>query len=157
MLHGHGRRERQQRGPAHPHADPAVTGVWLRRYQCQSCKAICAVGPADIAPRYLYSGPAIAWAIALFGLARMSMTKVRRCVAVWQRIGAAAHGRWSTLHRWLRDVTVARLFAGTPHITACFGLRRLAEALAACIAAQAPPGYEALPVTDVTFFAARSI
>lgn len=157
MLHGHGCRERQQRGPAQPDAPPEVTGVWLRRYQCQACNAVCAVGPADIAPRYLYSAPAIAWAIALFGLAKMSVAQVRRSVAVWRRVGATAYGRWSTLMRWLRDVQETRLFPGTPHVTACFGLRRFAEALAACIAAQAPPAYETMPMTERTFFAARSI
>ena len=111
QLHGHGRRERQQRGPAHPGATPEVTGVSLRHYQCQVCKAICVVGPADIAPRYLYTATAIAWAIALFGVAKLSVCQVRHRVAIWQRIGATAYGRWPTLKRWLRDIKQGRLFA----------------------------------------------
>lgn len=87
----------------------------------------------------------------------MSVAKVRRAVAVWRRIGAAAHGRWSTLLRWLRDVKHCRLFPSAAHVTACHGLRRYAEALGACIAAQAPPQCEGMTLSDRAFFAARSI
>ena len=154
-LHGHGRRERQQRGPAHPGAKPEATSVCLRRYRCQVCSTICVVGPADIAPRYLYSATAIAWAIALYGLAKLGVAAVRRRVAIWQRIGAAAYGSWSTLRRWIRDIKHGRLFAHVAHVTACLDVRAYAEALGACIAAQAPPEYDAVPLSDRAFFAAR--
>ena len=129
-------------------------GVWLRRYQCQVCKAICVVGPADIAPRYLYSATAVAWAIALFGVAKLSVCQVRHRVAIWQRIGATAYGRWSTLQRWLRDIKHGRLFVHVAHVTACPELRRYAEALGACIAARAPPKCETMALSDRAFFAA---
>ena len=118
---------------------------------------ICRVdsGPADIAARYLYSATAIAWAVALFGVAKLSVCEVSHRVAIWQRIGATAHGRWSTLQGWIRDIKHGRLFVHVAHVTACPELRRYAEARGACIAARAPPACETVALSDHTFFASR--
>lgn len=152
-LHGHGVRSRQQRGPHAPGERPEITDVSLRRYRCTRCSAVCAVGPGDVVPRYLYSGPAIAWALGLFGLLNMTVCRVRRLVAPWQRVGASAHGRWTTLRRWLRAIAHGQLFRN-PALGDTPGARQLAARLASVIAAQAPPEHGLRPRHDRAFFGA---
>lgn len=45
MLHGHGRRQRHQRGPELPEQTPDTRVVLLRRYRCLGCGAMMCVGP----------------------------------------------------------------------------------------------------------------
>ena len=152
MLHGHGRRERQQQGPPRPESSPDTHVVVLRRYRCLACRTVVCVGPRDVAPRYLYSGPAIAWAVALFGIACLSNARVRQKVSIWRRVGATAQGRWNTLYRWLRDNCQGRLFADVVlHHAAAVKPRYLAEKLATSIAARAPPSLQALAMTERIF------
>jgi hypothetical protein len=158
MLHGHGRRQRHQRGPEVPEQRPDTRVVLLRRYRCLGCRAVMCVGPCDVAPRYLYSGAAIVWAMALWGLAGLSTSALRRRVSIWRRVGASAQGRWQTLLRWPRDSADGRLFAGIPlHHADGLRPRQLAERLAMAIAARAPPSLRGMRMTDCIFWTPHTI
>ena len=61
-------------------------------------------------PGWIYSAPAIGWALALFGLVRLSAAKVRRLVSPWSAVGACAAAGWASLKRWARAVTDRRLY-----------------------------------------------
>jgi hypothetical protein len=154
-LHGHGVRSRQQRGPISPWMDPEVTEVTVRRYRCTRCGGVCTTGPGEVLPRHLYSGPAIAWALALVGLQGARASAVRRLVSPWRRVGASAAGRWRSLGRWQRAVIDGRLFSG---VTTVIGLNPhcVAERIATVIAAQAPPSASQMPHHDRAFFGAAS-
>ena len=154
-LHGHGVRSRQQRGPPDPAGDSEITDVLLRRYKCTRCGALCATGPSEVLPRYLYSGPAIAWALALFGLLGARIARVRRLVSPFKRVGASAEGRWRTLSRWLQASADGRLFPALV-LEGSLASRRLAARIATVIAAQAPPSCSHLPHHDRAFFGAAA-
>jgi hypothetical protein len=133
--------------------DPEVTDVSLRRYRCTRFGGICATGPGEVLPQRLYSGPAIAWALALFGLKKTPAAAVRRLVSPWRRIGASAEGRWRSLGRWQRAVMIGRLFPGVTGVCGA-GSRRVAARIGTVIAAQAPPSVAHLPHHDRAFFGA---
>ena len=84
----------------------------LRRYRCQSCKAVIAVGPAGIAPGRLYSAMAIALALFLYGVRLSSHPEIRRQVSPW-RPSAREPTRtcWVTLLRWIDAQRQGALFA----------------------------------------------
>ena len=77
-LHGHGRRERHQWGPAELGGAADLVGVLLRRYRCRSCGAVVVVGPRGMAPGRLYGAGAIALALALWGCGGRPARQVRR-------------------------------------------------------------------------------
>ena len=110
-LHGHGLRERQVWGPVVLGGPPEELGVLLRRYLCRQCSAVITVGPLGLMPGWIYSAPAIGWALALFGLARLSAAEVRRRVSPWSAVGACAAAGWASLKRWARAVAGRRLFS----------------------------------------------
>jgi hypothetical protein len=145
MLHGHGVRERQVRGPAGPGARPAERLVLLRRYLCLACGAVIVVGPCDLVPGWLFSGPAFAWALWLFGVARRSAMEVRRRVSPWATVGATAAAGWATLRRWARAVRDRTLFAIVRRCPADWSLRQVAARAATTSAALAAPADRALP------------
>jgi hypothetical protein len=138
-LHGHGLRSRQQWGPAGPWAVPVAAEVTLRRYRCQRCRGVCFVGPRSIERRRLYSGPAMAWAVALFGLLRYAPAAVRQLTSPWRTVGHAAEGTWHTLRRWLRAVAQGRLWPHLRRSQVGASPRDVAERVAAGLCAQAPP------------------
>ena len=55
----------------------ALIVLRIRRYLCQGCHAVVTVLPREAAPRRHYSVPAIAWALALFGLTGLAYAEVR--------------------------------------------------------------------------------
>ncbi len=111
-LHGHGRRERQLRGPLVPGQEPELVVIAVRRYRCQHCSATTTVVPRGVLPRRLFSAAAIGLALCLLGLLRLSVTKVREQVSPWRCIGAAAATGWAQLRRWTDAVRERRLFGG---------------------------------------------
>jgi hypothetical protein len=154
MLHGHGVRERQQRGPATPDAAAAVSGIIMRRYHCQQCGAVITAAPESVAKHKLYSAPAIALALALFGVLRMAARDVRQRVSPWRVIGDLNAERWATLARWTRTVRTRKLFR---RVRACpdrFTLRQVAERAAMTLAAQCPSPYATAPPAVRAFFGA---
>ena len=144
-LHGHGVRERQLRGPADPGEHPTERSILLRRYLCRSCNAVIVVGPSDLEPGWLFSRPAIAWALWLFGVAKLSAREVRRRVSPWATVGATAVTGWATLRRWARAVRDRALFAVVRLCPAGWSLRQVAMRAATTIAALALPADRALP------------
>jgi len=56
--------------------------VPTRRFQCQLCDAVLVVVPRGMVPRKRYSGPAIAFALALWALARLDEPEVFDRVSV---------------------------------------------------------------------------
>jgi hypothetical protein len=145
MLHGHGLRERQVRGPACPGEPPEEQTVLLRRYLCLQCRAVIVVGPLGLLPGWIYSGPAIAWALWLFGVATQAAAKVRSQVSPWSVVGATAAAGWATLRRWARAVRGRRLFAQVRPCPAEWSARQVAGRAATTAAALALPSDRGLP------------
>lgn len=138
MLHGHGLRARRLRGPLSPNGAPEEVEIGLRRYRCQACGAIIAVGPAGIVFGRLYSAMAIALALWLYGVQLASHPAIRRQISPWP---ASPHDPtrtlWITLMRWIgarrRGVLFARL--RSPPVTT--PRRQLAEQTALALDALA--------------------
>src|SRR5215211_5741409 len=86
-LHGHGLRDRQMRGPLQPGGRPALVVLQIRRYLCQGCRTVVTVLPREAAPYRHYSAPAIAWALALFGVAGLAPAEVRARTSPWPVVG----------------------------------------------------------------------
>lgn len=102
MLHGHGLRSRQLRGPLSPHGAPEEIEVLVRRYLCLACGAVIAVGPAGVLPGRLYSVMAIALALFLYGVQLASHPTTRRAVSPWPASRRdPARTAWVTLVRWI--------------------------------------------------------
>ena len=144
-LHGHGLRERQQRGPAAPDSAPVLRVVVLRRYRCVACAAVIAVVPRDVESRRHYSRPAIALALALWSLTSLPPAEVRRRISPWPVVGATAAAEgWVTLRRWARAGRAGRLFGAVsrPQVGT---LRHVAGHLAAVARGHVPPILRHLP------------
>ena len=103
MLHGHGVRERQLRGPVEPEGEPQLLAVLLRRYLCVACRAVLTVAPAAVLPRRLFTAGAIALALALWAVAGVPSPAVREHVSPHRVVGHASARTWLTLRRWCRD------------------------------------------------------
>jgi hypothetical protein len=145
MLHGHGVRERQVRGPPDPGEHPVERSILLRRYRCLACGAVIVVGPSGLLRGWLYSGPAIAWALWLFGVAKRAAATVRRQVSPWATVGATAAATWATLRRWARAVRERKLFSIVRRCPAEWSPRQVAARAATTVAALAPPADRVLP------------
>lgn len=110
----------------------------VRRYLCR-CGASMTVTPQETRSHRLYTASAIGWALALFGVARLSASAVRARTSPWKVLGQRADEGWATLRRWVAAVRVHRLF---PCVRACpadFTARQVAERAATTLAAHAPP------------------
>jgi len=153
-LHGHGLRSRQQRGPRAPDDEPVTVVVDVRRYECQHCGAVITVVPRDVEPRRHYSRPAIALALARFGLLGESPAAVRRAVSPWRVVGAAAAGMWITLGRWIVAVRRGTLLRQTRASPLGATARQIAERAAQGAAAHAPPTLRHLPIVAQVFHGA---
>ena len=151
-LHGHGGRDRQQRGPEAPGATPGTVVVSVRRYRCQYCGALSTVVPRDVEPRRHYSRPAIAWALALFGLLDLPPHEVRRRVCAWSITGVTSSVEsWPTLRRWADAVRRRVIFRQTRAAPLGATARQVAARAAQTAAAHAPPALRHLPL-DVQVF-----
>jgi hypothetical protein len=157
MLHGHGWRERQVRGPAGPGQHPVERNVLVRRYRCLACGAVIVVGPGELLPGWLFSAPAIAWALWLFGVARQSAARVRSQVSPWSTIGATAATGWATLRRWARAVRDRRLFALVRRCPPEWSARQVAARAASTLAALAAPADRALSQDHQVWHGALSV
>lgn len=138
MLHGHGIRPRLLRGPVAPEGNPEELEILLRRYLCQSCDAVIAVGPAGIVPGRLYSAMAIALALWLYGVARSSHPEVRRRVSPWRSSARdPARTLWITLVRWVEARRQGVLFSRLRSLRSSAPRRLVASQAAQAIAALA--------------------
>ena len=111
-----------------------VRDVRARRYRCRACGAILVVVPRGIARCYRYALTAIAWALALWGSARLRESDVRLRTSTAKLAGAASATRWASLRRWTRRADV--LFGAAPN--AAETLRACAATVASFAAAHAP-------------------
>ena len=126
----------------------------LRRYRCTACTAIITVGPRDMLTRRLYSGPAIAWALALYGVLKLSTVAIRQRVSPLAIVGATAFTRWKTLLRWVSAVAAGRLFTCVRPPPPDWSPRQVAERAAATLAAHAVPSPDPPPLPTQAFHGA---
>jgi hypothetical protein len=145
-LHGHGLRDRQQRGPLTADGAPTTAVVACRRYRCARCGAIAVVVPRGVAPRRQYSQAAISMALAMWGLLAMPAEAVRARVCAWRVRGPGATG-WATLRRWAQ---AARTADGT-------SLRAVAGRVAQVAVGRAPPGDRGAPLWAQAFAGGASM
>lgn len=150
MIHGHGLRERQQRGPESAAGPPQGVVLRVRRYLCKACEAVMTVLPATAQPGRHFSGEAIALALALWGLCGESAAHVRRLVNDW-RPGPGARG-WRSLARWRGAAAAGPLFRG-------LGLAPGADAVrvAQALAGHAPAQARGAPIHEQAFAGAAHV
>jgi len=154
VLYGHGLRDRQLWGPPEPNAPPAARVVQVRRYECQACGAVTVVVPAETLTKRLYSAAAVAWALALFGLALLSPSAIRELVSPWRVLGNASAPRWVTLFRWCAAAAEGRLFRAVRNLPASGSARQVAEAVAVAVGAHALPSPEPPSLLVLAFLGA---
>jgi hypothetical protein len=139
QIWGHGLRDRQSRGPLEPLGDPVEVTLRVRRYLCRPCQAVIVVVPLGVIAGRLFAAAAIGLALVLFGVEGLPLGEVRRRVSPWRHVGAAAHGSWLGLRRWVRAIRAGRLFASVRRSPAHFTARQVAERAAMTLAALAAP------------------
>jgi hypothetical protein len=135
---GHGLRERQFRGPPGPGQVPKVVLLHVRRFLCK-CGAVLTVVPCETIPRRLYTSSAVGWALALFGVQRLSAVEVRRQTSPSGIIGAGGITDWPTLRRWIRAIRAGTLLCGLRASPSEFTARQTAERAALGLASLGPP------------------
>lgn len=139
MLHGHGVRWRQVRGPTSANGEPDTVAVEVRRYLCQHCGGLTTVLPGGLCARRHYSASAIGLALCLFGLMGRSMGETRERVCTWRE--GFDLNRWTTLRQWVVTVgsgrLLPRIIAWRPWPTS-LSLRAGAERAAACLCSLGP-------------------
>ena len=128
--------------------------VEVRRYECQHCAVVITVVPRDVEPRRHYSRPAIALALARFGLLGEPPAAVRRAVSPWRVVCVEAARRWITLGRWVTAVRAGTLLPTTRRPPAGATARQIAERAAQGAAAHAPPTSRHLPLVAQAFHGA---
>lgn len=139
MLHGHGLRDRQLRGPPTAQAPPAAAVIACRRYRCQRCAAVHVVLPSEAVPRRHYAATAIAFALALYGTLGRPQHVVRAAVSAVSVVGVSALRRWRTLPRWIDALAARALFPSLPPMPRGEARRTIAARAAMAIGAHAPP------------------
>lgn len=135
---GHGLRERQFLGPPGPGQVPKMVLLFVRRFLCQ-CGAVLTVVPCETIPGRLYTSSAVGWALALFGVQKLSAAEVRRQTSPRTIIGATAITGWATLRRWIRAIRAGTLLSGLRASPPDFSVRQAAERAALGLASLGPP------------------
>jgi hypothetical protein len=101
VLHGHGLRDRQVRGPVDADSEPTWIVIACRRYECTACGATMTVVPRGVAPRRHYGHAAIAMGLALWAIVGAPVADIRRRVCAWPVTHEDAT-QWPTIRRWAR-------------------------------------------------------
>lgn len=135
---GHGLRERQLLGPPGPGQVPKMVLLLVRRFLCK-CGAVLTVVPCETIPGRLYTSSAVGWALALFGVQKLSAAEVRRQTSPWTIIGQIALTGWATLRRWIRAIRAGTLLSGLRASPSDFTARQVAERAALGLASLGPP------------------
>ena len=133
MLHGHGMRERLVVGPTDLGGRPRVSGVVVRRYQCQGCGAVLVVVPQGVLPRLRYSLVAVVTALVAWGYGGRAGWRVRAEISPWASSGDERLHGWRSLARWLSCSLTTGLY-----VDATAPPRARASAIATQLAALAP-------------------
>jgi hypothetical protein len=87
----------------------------------------------------MFFGPAIAYALALFGLCLLCPREVREKVSPFKIVGASAKAGWVQLRRWTHSIRTHALFGFVRPCPPDFSSRKVAERTAATLAAEAWP------------------
>lgn len=133
VVRGHGVCHRQIRGPPTVDGAPTIIVVVVRRYRCRACGAVMTVVPREVLPGFWYAAPAIAVALALYGVQGASAREVRRRVCAWPIVGTSTG--WPSLRRWIRrSSSLWRCVRASP---AQWSTRQRAERAATIVAAHA--------------------
>jgi hypothetical protein len=113
--------------------------IHARRYLCRACDVTITVVPRGVVPTYLYTGCAIALALALWGISREPADTVRHKVSPWSIVGPGQAGRWRSLGRWVRAIAAGRLFPDIGRVTGAGAPRALAARFAEVAIGRASP------------------
>jgi hypothetical protein len=81
-------------------SEPLLWEIRVRRYLCVDCGACPTVVPAGLGRAYRYSLSAIAMALTLWAMWRVSAARVRQRVSPFRRVGVSEPTRWRSLRRW---------------------------------------------------------
>ena len=136
-----------------PGERPTLVVLLVRRYLCR-CGASMTVAPQETRSHRLYTASAIGWALALFGVARLSACAVRARTSPWKILGKTAAEGWATLRRWVAAVRAGRLFPCVRASPIDFVARQVAERAATTLAAYAPPTGPGDEITERAFIGA---
>ena len=126
----------------------------MRRYECQRCPTVMIVVPSETVPRRHYTATAIAFALALYGLAGEPHAEVRARVSPSKIVGVSAERRWVTLSRWIDATRAGVLFAALPAMPSDRPRREVAARAALAIGAHAPPSLQQGAPAERAFFGA---
>jgi hypothetical protein len=123
-LVGHGKRERQVRGPLAPGSTTSYSVILVRRYYCRNCKAVVTVVPQGVIGGRHFGAGAIASALYEWSIRRRSLNSIR------ERVGGRDVERrgWPAARRWVDAVEAGCLFSA--HVRPCppdSERRRIAE------------------------------
>lgn len=154
VVQGHGVRERQLWGPRESGGRPELTSLLVRRYRCRRCGAVSTVGPAELLTRRLYSAAAIAYALALFAVLKLSPRAVRARISPFAVVGVTSASRWLTLLRWCSAMAEGRLFRRVGPLPRTWSSRRVAERAAMTLASYALPSPEPPPLEALAYLGA---
>lgn len=110
----------------------------VRRFLCK-CGAVLTAVPCETIPGRLYTSSAVGWALALFGVQKLSAAEVRRQTSPWTIIGQIALTGWATLRRWIRAIRAGTLLSGLRASPTDFTARQAAERAALGLASLGPP------------------
>lgn len=110
QIHGHGFRSRKALGPMLMAGVPSVETLKLRRYRCLACTAVFTVGPAVLLRGFLYTATAIAWALSLWAVDLVAVTKLRPLVSPHSSWSADRPRSWSSLTRWIERARAGLLW-----------------------------------------------
>lgn len=139
VIHGHGTRGRQLRGPASADAEPKVVQLRVRRFLCCACEQTITVLPRGVLQGRLFSAAAIGLALALWALFLRPSPEVRKRVSPLHEIGAASAAGWPMLRRWADSIRAGTLFASVRACPPEWARRQCAERAASTLLACAPP------------------
>ena len=150
-IWGHGGRSRQSRGPRAPGAPSEVVAILVRRYRCIRCGAILVVVPRGIARCKHYAATAIAFALGLFGVDRLSQRQVREAVGAWPVVSEQTRSTWVSLRRWIAQIQEGALWPSLPRAAASSSTRQIAERAAMALSALPPPSTVAPRLSHLAF------
>jgi hypothetical protein len=107
-----------------------------------------------VVARRLYAVTAVAWALALWALAGLSLGAVRQQVSPWATVGASTSGGWRTVRAWLAAVQQGRLLSKVRPSAPGLSPRQVAAHVALVVTSYALPCAAAPPLCAQAFFGA---
>jgi hypothetical protein len=112
------------------------------------------VVPTEVLTRRLYSSPAIALSMVLFGICSMSLHAIRELVSPFTAVGPTAAAGWCTVLRWVAAARAKCLFEMVRAVPNDWPRRKAAARIAMTLAAYAAP--PSLDVVSAAFVGAHS-